>query len=294
MSVAPESPCASSCCPALTLLEILEQYRCEAVTGSCHIGRYRCRYYSWGSGPPLLFIPGLCDDALSFVMPIALLKDDFRCIAYDLPAGPEIKKYRHADYIADVAALVDHLGLAECNLFGSSFGSTMALAALARWPARFPRAVLQGGFAQRPLGAGEVCLASLARYWPWPLRYLPLREAVLYRAHFATFRDCAPENWEYFLDHQGEPPMSAVAHRALTVHRLDLRQLLPAIRQPVLMICGEFDHLVGKQCEDVLLRGLPRVERVELGGAGHMPHFSHPALLAEAIRGFCEAGVSGT
>ena len=80
--------------------------------------------------------------------------------------------------------------------------------------------------------------------------------------------------------------MSAVARRALVLHQLDLRRLLPSIRQPILMICGEFDHLVDKTCEQVLLAGLPQVERVELAGCGHMPQFSHPAAMAEATREF--------
>jgi len=261
-------------------------FRHEAVSGACDTGRYRCGYYSWGDGPPLLFVPGLCDGAMSFVMPIAQLSAQFRCIAYDLPAGRALKSYRHADYVADLSALLDHLGIAECALFGFSFGSTITLEALRRWPARFPRAILQGGFARRPLGPGEVLLASLARYWPWPLASLPLRVKVLEYAHRAPFRSAPPECWDYFLDRQGSPPMSAVARRALLLHQLDLRRLLPAIQQPILMICGEHDHLVDKHCEQALLAGLPHVERLEIAGCGHMPQFSHPAAMAEATREF--------
>lgn len=278
--------CALTCCPALSLAEVLECFRHEAAHGRCHTGRYQCSYYSWGSGPPLLFIPGLCDGAMSFVMPIALLAGHFRCIAYDLPAGPEVKRYRHADYVADLAALIDHLELDECSLFGFSFGSTIALEAMRQWPARLPHAVLQGGFARRPLGPGEVLLASLARYWPWPLARLPLRVKVLEYAHRGPFLSSPLECWDYFLDRQGAPPMSAVARRALCLHRLDLRPRLAKVQQPILMICGEFDHLVDKNCEQALLDGLPQVERVELAGCGHMPQFSHPAAMAEVTRAF--------
>ena len=37
-----------------------------------------------------------------------------------------------------------------------------------------------------------------------------------------------------------------MARRALLLHRVDLRPLLPAIRQPVLLVCGSHDPLVGK------------------------------------------------
>lgn len=280
-------PCETLCCrPALSLTEVLERFQREAVPGACDTGRYRCGYYAWGEGPPLVFVPGLCDGAMSFVMPIARLSEHFRCIAYDLPAGVELKHYRHTDYVADLSALLDHLALKQCALFGFSFGSTIALEALRRWPGRLPRAILQGGFARRPLGPGEVLLASLARYWPWPLANLPLRIKVLEYAHQAPFRSAPPECWDYFLERQGTPPMSAVARRALVLQQLDLRRLLPAIQQPILMICGEHDHLVDKTCEQALLEGLPRVERVELAGCGHMPQFSHPAAMAEVTHEF--------
>src|SRR6266536_3200574 len=75
------------CLPPVTLAEALTRFAHEATEGVCHTGRYRCRYYAWGEGPPLVFIPGLSDDRLSFVLPIARLSDSFHCVAYDLPTG---------------------------------------------------------------------------------------------------------------------------------------------------------------------------------------------------------------
>src|SRR5438445_9666521 len=96
-----------------SLAEVQQRFNREAVRGICDTGRYRCHYYSWGEGQPLLFIPGLCDDALSFVMTSAYLCGHFRCIAYDLPIGTEdrarLARYRHADYVKDMFALLDHL-----------------------------------------------------------------------------------------------------------------------------------------------------------------------------------------
>jgi pimeloyl-ACP methyl ester carboxylesterase len=34
------------------------------------------------------------------------------------------------------------------------------------------------------------------------------------------------------------------------------------------------------------LRGLPHVQRVEIAGCGHFPHFTHPELLAELLQQF--------
>jgi pimeloyl-ACP methyl ester carboxylesterase len=249
----------------------------------------------------LLFVPGLSDDALSFVQVCALLSGQFRCVAYDLPAGEgdgaRLPSYRHAGLVADLFALLDNLGVRQSYVFGSSFGSTIALAALARGTQRLPRGILQGGFARRPLAAAEVLLASFARYWPGRQRALPFRAGVLRRTHFGPFAGREPELWDYFLKRWGMPPFRAMGLRARLLHGLDLRPLLPQIRQPVLLVCGDRDPLVGKAAEEELLRGLPNAGRVELSDCGHNPIFTHPEVLAEVVRRFltppaCPAGTA--
>ena len=158
--------------------------------------------------------------------------------------------------------------------------------ALHKLPAQFPRAVLQGGFAHRPLANTEIMLASWARYWPWNMNVLPLRLTVMTHVHYAPFVGRQPELWQFFLDRDGAIPMEAVARRALILNHLDLRPLLPEIQQPILLVCGDRDPLVGKNCEAELMQGLPCVSRAELSGCGHMPQFTHAEVLAEATRRF--------
>jgi pimeloyl-ACP methyl ester carboxylesterase len=284
----PAAPSASSF--PLALHQVLERFEKEAVRGICDTGRYRCPYFSWGSGPPLVFVHGLCDDAKSFVLPIASLSEDFRCIAYDLPLGREdgarLGRYRHADLVKDLLALLDHLQLDEVNVLGSSFGSTITLAAMHQQPRRFARAVFQGGFARRPLAPAEVILARWARYWPWSMRWLPFRLEILKYSHSKSFSACPPEVWQFFLERDATNPMNAVAHRALILHQADFRHLLQEIHQPILLVCGDFDPLVSKDCEADLLKGLRNVVRAEIEGCGHMPQFTHPTVLAEVVRRF--------
>lgn len=277
----------AACSTRLVVHEVLDEYFRAARRGICDTGRYRCPYFVWGEGPALVFIPGLCDDALSFVMPSARLKEHFCCISFDLPSGRDdgarLGRYHHADYVADVLALLDHLEIRQAYLFGSSFGSTIALRAMALQPERFPRGILQGGFARRPLAWAEVLLASMGRYWPGNMAVLPFRNQLFKVAHEAPFLEREPEAWNFFLQRSGAPPMSAVAWRALLVHRLDLRPCLSQVRQPVLLICGDHDPLVGKECEQELQRGLPRAARAEIENCGHAPQFTHPEVLAEVV-----------
>jgi pimeloyl-ACP methyl ester carboxylesterase len=279
-----------ACHRPIRLGDALARFEREAVRGVCDTGRYRCSYYSWGQGPPLLIIPGLSDQARSFVLVAALLSDQFRCVAYDLPTGRGdgacLRRYTHADLVEDAFAVLDHIQARQSYILGSSFGSTVALAALRERPERLPRGVLVGGFARRPLAPAEVLLSRMARFWPGAMRRLPLRRALLRRSHGEPFVHADADVWDYYLACWGAAPIAAVARRALLLHGTDLRPDLPQIRQPVLLVCGDRDPLVGPACEAELLAGLPRAVRVELLECGHNPQFTHAGALAEVVRQF--------
>jgi pimeloyl-ACP methyl ester carboxylesterase len=295
-------PCLTGTPPApLTLAEARRRFEREATRGTCDTGRYRCRYAVWGDGPPLLFVPGLSDRGSVFVLAVALLSRSFRCVTYDLPVGgadrARMHRYSHAGLVADALALLDHLGAGRSYLFGASFGSTVVLRLLHDHPQRFPRAVVQGGFAHRPLAPAEWLLARAARHWPGAMNHLPLFKRLQRHVHHAPFA-ARPDVWDFYLD--DDRPIAAVAAHALMLHGTDLRPILPEIRQPVLLVCGDCDPLVNGRCADVLLAGLPNAGRVEIGGCGHLPYLSHPEALAEVVRRFltppapCPVGANGT
>src|SRR5262245_34837629 len=109
----------AECSTRLRLSDCLQRREREATFGACDTGRYRCRYVVWGRGPTLVLIPGLASEALSFVMLMARLQAHFRCVSYDLPDGPNVIQYQHADYVNDLFALLDHLQISECIVSGS-------------------------------------------------------------------------------------------------------------------------------------------------------------------------------
>lgn len=271
------------CSRRLNVEECLDAWQREALLGELDTGRYRCRYFRWGSGPALVFIPGLCSDGAAFVPLMARLRSDFHCIGYDLP--PTCVGYTHGHLVGDLLALLDHLRLRRVYVLGFSFGATIALGALSTQPQRFERAVLQGGFARRPLAPAEVFACSWARYLPGTLARLPLWPRLTRRLQAKPFGDRA-DAWRYFLDCQGRTPVSAFARRALLMHRLDLRPRLASIEQPVLLVCGDRDTLVARCYQEELHTGLRLAAQAEIEGCGHHPHLSHPEVLAEALRHF--------
>ena len=105
---------------AIPLEEALFYWQREAEVGEVEASRYRCRYFVWGRGQPLLFVHGLSDRARSFVPLIAHLTNSFRCIAYELPTGEgdraRFDHLHHCDLVADVFMLLDHLNVGQACL----------------------------------------------------------------------------------------------------------------------------------------------------------------------------------
>jgi pimeloyl-ACP methyl ester carboxylesterase len=280
------------CCPVATgfhLDSALVHFEREAERGTCDTGRYRCAYYVWGTGPPLVFVHGMGDRARAFLPVISLLTPFFRCVAYELPAGHEdgaaLWRYRHEDLVADLFALLDHLHVERSYLFGNSFGGTIALAALHAQPQRLPRAILSASFARRPLAPLERILAGLLSRWRVPVGALPLGRL---RSRRALGPNAAhrPDLLAYYLRTAGAATLQEHAWSGRLIDQIDLRPLLPEIHQPILLLSGEWDRVVRRACDEELLQGLPCAERIEIGGCGHCAHYTHPEVTAELVRRF--------
>lgn len=266
-------------------------FRAGASRGCNDTGRYRMRYFSWGAGPAVVFVHGMADAATAFVMTMSRLVDRFTCIGYELPNGTtdgsRLARYSLRDYSADLNSLLDHLKVTQAAIVGSSFGSTIALTALASGRDRFHRGILQSGFVRRPLNWLQRLLARSARYWPgWFADWPEIHSWTMRRIERQSLRSVPAEVVECFLRHGATTPISACAQRALTIDRIDLRPLLESIHVPVLLITGDRDPLVPPVCREDLARGIEQFTHVELAGCGHYPQFTHPELMAESIARF--------
>jgi len=269
----PANGAAPSCATTLRLDDCLAAWSVKRRTTWSTPAAIACRSMPGARGRRSSSISGLADDRLSWVLSIARLAQHFRCIAYDLPAGN--RRRRHAGPAASrrsrrgLFALLDSLAIPRACLLGSSFGSTIALAAAHQQPARVDRVIVAGGFARRPLALAENLLAAFARYWPWQMNELPMREETLRFAHAGPFRRQPPRSGSSSSSAAVLRPWPRSRARARILHRLDIRPLLPQVRQPVMMICGDADPLVGKDCEAELLARL--AARVARGDRGMRP-----------------------
>ncbi|MGA8862183.1 MAG: pimeloyl-ACP methyl ester esterase BioH [Gallionella sp.] len=77
------------------------------------------------------------------------------------------------------------------------------------------------------------------------------------------------------LSSRGEPDPDALRGGLEILRDLDLRNALPEIRQPALVIVGERDRLSPPQASHYLAQAMPNARVSEIGGAAHAPFLSH-------------------
>jgi pimeloyl-ACP methyl ester carboxylesterase len=100
-----------------------------------------CWELSGQTGDPLVLVHGSWGDHLGWGQIVPLLARSFRVLTYDRrghsqserPAG----QGRIGEDVADLAALIEHLGLEPAHILGNSFGASITLRLAAERPDLF-------------------------------------------------------------------------------------------------------------------------------------------------------------
>lgn len=177
----------------------------------------------------------------------------------------------------------------SADLCGWSLGAMLALALARRHPGRVARLVLIGATPRFTATDG----------WPHamaPHTLAQFRAALADDAVATIKRFCALQAQG---DVAGRPLARTLLEASLAadmpgalpqlaagLHILasaDLRESVPEVRQPVLLLHGERDALMPPAAARWLRDALPRAQCVCLPGRGHAPHLSDPGLVARRI-----------
>jgi len=270
--------------------QVVEAFHAESEHWTLDRGRYVLDGWTWGNGPPLYFLHGLTASSELFALLVWLLRDQFRCVLFDLPANRRGTRVRGPlklhDLTADLFAAADRHRDDRFQLFASSFGCLVAIEAMLERPERIERAVLQGGFAHRKLSAAERLLVRAGHWMPGGLNILAFRRTIQAHNHRPWFPPFDPGRWSFFVETTGRVPIRSIAQRSAIIRDYDGRPRLPEVRQPVLLVRAEGEGLVAGACHDALVSGLPRSRTEWLHSSGHLPYLTHPHRLANVIRPF--------
>lgn len=241
-------------------------------------------------GFPVVLINGLLMDTTSWGLQIPALAHTFRVLTYDCrgqghsekPAGP----YPQATHAADLLALLDALQIGQAHIVGLSNGGTVAMHFASDHQERVARLVLIDTFAAvdavmrvkldgwlAALDAGGAMLRfDVATPWVWSRGFMVRNQALL-----ATVREKAAN-------------ADVAAVRALIMGTLvyDIRERLPRIAAPTLVLVGEEDVLTPPWYARELAETIPNAQMVVVPQAGHALTIERPGVVNALALHFLE------
>ena len=261
----------------------------QAVADTVDVAGLRIGYRRQGAGEPLLLIHGGFSDSREWRHQLDGLSDDFDVIAVDCPgcgrsADPP-PGFELPDYADALAGFLAALGVQHPHVGGLSFGSMYALVFYGQHP-QIPRSlILAGAYAG---WAGSLPPTEVARRMEWVNDVLSRPVAEWGPNFLATvYRDDVP---------------TGVLEQAMTILRdlrpggfglvtkafftADLREILPQIGVPTLLLYGERDErspLPVAQDLHAMIRGS---QLVVLPGVGHGINAEAPEEFNAAVREF--------
>ena len=250
----------------------------------------RITYRRVGSGPPLVLLHGgFGFDSRAWQPQLDALCDEFTVIAWDAPgcgsSDDPPATFSMADYADCLAAFIAELGLGRPHVLGISFGGALALA-------------LYGG---HPTVPGSLILAGAYAGWAGSL---PAEEVQRRVQHISEQVDRPVEEWlpTYLPGMFGPSPSEELEQRAmelmsgirpaasLTMLRAmadtDLRDVLPLIDVPTLVLHGESDARSPVEVGRELHARIPGSRLVVMPGTGHFSNAEAVELFNRHVREF--------
>jgi 3-oxoadipate enol-lactonase len=266
-----------------------------ATTATLPLGDIDLYWERRGEGPRLLFVNGSGATIESAGLLIDAFARSFEVVVHDqrglgrttVPADQPTM----ADFARDAAALLDHVGWEQANVFGISFGGMVAQELAVTWPERIDRLVL---CCTSPGGAGGSShpLEELATTRPdeqlhtW-LTHLDVRFDDAWLAQHpgdqaivdvVTARLSAPKTDE---QRRGER-MQLLARQG---H--DVWDRLGRISSPTFVGCGGYDGVAPRPNSEAIASRIPNAE-LHCYEGGHLFVVQDPRALPD-ITGFLRA-----
>ncbi len=246
-------------------------------------GNINIAYQVVGDGPfDLIFVPGYVTHLeLAWKLPTfrpmlaematfaRLIKFDKRGTGMSDPVSGAPTLETRMD---DVRAVMDAVGSPRAALFGLSEGASMSLLFAATYPERTAALVLRSAYARTlwapdyPWGRTE---DDYEREIERELRiYGPREQALATVRSLGRFADDELEGFVDYLRYGASPGMFEALLRMNK--DIDIRDVLPVVRVPTLVLHGADDEIVPPEAARYLTGRIPGARLVELPGVGHL------------------------
>jgi pimeloyl-ACP methyl ester carboxylesterase len=246
-----------------------------------------------GSGPPLLLVHGLGMSGDMFEPIVEPLSKRHRLIIPDLRGCGRSRNlpppYSVKRQAADLAAMLDHLGIASTDALGYSQGGPVVQELALDYPAKACRLILSNTYAYNMATIKE---RMEGRIVPLLIRLLGVQLFVklmilqglkqIPKEQAAWVASLIARTWG-----EADPKSIALAWREAMA--FDSRARLKEIKCPTLVIAGSDDNAVPMHHALMLRDGIAGSKLVVIEGADHALLWAHPDQLLRAVNEFLSA-----
>ena len=262
------------------------------VVDAVEVGGLRIAFEQVGQGPPLVLLHGFVGDGPgTWRDQLETLSDEFTVIAWDAPgagrssATPE--SFRLPDYADCLAGFMRALGLARPYVAGLSFGGALALEFYRRHRTVPRRLILASAYAG---WSGSFPPPVVAERLAFCLRVsnLPAADFVAAMLPSMFSPEAPPDRVAAFAANVAEFQPEGFRVMALASAEGDLRDVLPEIDVPTLLLYGDRDVRAPREVADALQTAIPGSQLVVLPGVGHCSSVEAPDRFSAEVRTFLD------
>jgi len=251
----------------------------------------RLHYYEVGSGPPVVFLHGLYQDADCWAPLAADLAASYRVISYDLRgcgrssdgAGVTIEQL-----VADLDALLDSLGVERPALVGHSLGGQVALLYAVERSARLRGLVLAGVSPLAMDPAIAPAYGAFAQLAPAMGLTESLANAMLSLVYSADSLDHGAGGLELYRRRLTllRSPQEIAGQIGAYMGRAGVEDQLGAIGCPTLIVTGDLDTTVLLASPQLMVSRIAGAELAVLPDASHMAPLERADAFKAALIAF--------
>lgn len=258
-------------------------------------------YEQVGSGQPLVLVHGSWTDHHSWDLVAPSLAERFRVVTYDRRGHSQSERPArqgsiHED-VADLAALIEGLGLAPAHVIGNSFGASIVLRLAAERPELFRSLCAHEPPLFELLSADPAAAPLLAEVGDRIRVVVELLSGGDMEQGARQFADTialGPGAWDEQLPPEARQTFIANAPTWLDETRdPEALTLDPAplarFSQPALLSTGSASPPLFPPVVARLAEAIPGCQRHTFEGAGHVPHLTHSNQFVEAVTSFLQA-----
>jgi pimeloyl-ACP methyl ester carboxylesterase len=249
----------------------------------------RIAYRRAGEGPPLVLLHGGPSDSREWRRQLHGLSDEFTVVAWDAPgcgrSSDPPETFRLPDYADCLAAFIERLGLERPHVAGLSFGSGLALELYRRHPGVPRTLILASAYAG---WAGSLPAEVVQQRLELALRLVEEPPDHLAWALVPTLlTDSAPpEMVDEVMTTVSEFHPAGQRVGALAFAEADLRDVLPLIEVPTLLLYGGKDVRSPLDVARELHAAIPTSRLVVMPGVGHLGNVEAADLFNAEVRSF--------